>query len=218
MYRNAKYKVEEDYFEIIDTIEKAYILGFIYADGSVTNKNSNYVLNISQVEKDKDILEKIRDILIPSRELLVVSKRGKGSYSQNSIYRLTITNKKIVQDLEKIGFNGLKENRTFPLINKSLLSHFIRGYFDGDGFISISARGDVEVGITGYEDVIKNISIITKNKRYKQIKDKSVFKLRISGINNVLNFLNYIYKDSTIYLKRKNDIAVLLSNKHKEIG
>lgn len=30
---NRKYKLNEDYFRVLETSEQAYILGFIYADG-----------------------------------------------------------------------------------------------------------------------------------------------------------------------------------------
>lgn len=49
-----KYSLNESYFEKIDSEEKAYFLGFLFSDGSV----SKYSLNLSLAEVDKEILEK----------------------------------------------------------------------------------------------------------------------------------------------------------------
>jgi hypothetical protein len=53
-------KFNEDYFEIIDTPEKAYFLGFIFADGCLIDnpKEYRYKLNIKIHSKDEDILKK----------------------------------------------------------------------------------------------------------------------------------------------------------------
>ena len=54
---NSKYNVNDCFFETIDTEQKAYILGFIYADGY----NSGYRLQITQLVQDADILYQIKE-------------------------------------------------------------------------------------------------------------------------------------------------------------
>ena len=60
--KNRKYDVDTNYFDIIDTEEKAYWLGFIYADGFVTHGTNTDVLRfgISITEGDTNHLEKLK--------------------------------------------------------------------------------------------------------------------------------------------------------------
>ena len=55
-----KYDINEDYFNEIDTKEKAYFLGFLYADGynhKCEIRKSSSSVNLSLVEQDSYILE-----------------------------------------------------------------------------------------------------------------------------------------------------------------
>ena len=58
MARPRKYTLNENYFEEIDSSNKSYILGFIYADGSINKKNNSLTICLS--EKDKDVLKFIK--------------------------------------------------------------------------------------------------------------------------------------------------------------
>ena len=55
---HRKYQLNEHYFDKIDTPNKAYILGFLYADGN--NSSSGRSIKMQLQEKDFEILEKIR--------------------------------------------------------------------------------------------------------------------------------------------------------------
>lgn len=122
MYK--KYDFNENYFNKLKTHEQAYILGFIYADGY----NSNSRLELSQKEERIDILEKINRALksnIPIK-----------SYSPGT-YRLSFNSIKLCSDLTKLGAVKNKSlTLIFPdFIPDRLMSSFILGYFDGDGYI-----------------------------------------------------------------------------------
>lgn len=122
MYK--KYDFNENYFNKLKTHEQAYILGFIYADGY----NSNSRLELSQKEERIDILEKINKALksnIPIK-----------SYSPGT-YRLSFNSIKLCSDLTKLGAVKNKSlTLIFPdFIPDKLMSSFILGYFDGDGYI-----------------------------------------------------------------------------------
>ena len=70
-----------------------------------------------------------------------IVKEGKGA--GNIYYRVFITSKKLAEDLTKYGCHANKTyDLTFPnkeiFVNKDLIRHFIRGYFDGDGSVFIS--------------------------------------------------------------------------------
>ena len=66
------HKFNHNYFKTIDTEEKAYILGFLYADGY----NSDKQVVISQLEQDVDILEKINKALDADNQIKRKLHRG----------------------------------------------------------------------------------------------------------------------------------------------
>ena len=165
-----KYFFDDTYFENINTEEKAYWLGYMYADGCVriNKRDNNKILNLSSI--DKEHIEKFTKSL--SSNLKIQKSKNVGSFSKNnSIYSVSIYSSKLVDDLIK---KGCVLNKTFQLkfptedqVPNHLIQHFIRGYFDGDGSISILKRNG-----NGFID--------------------------ISGIHNFLieinNFLNYLFK------------------------
>ena len=61
--RNKKFKVNDDYFEIIDTEEKAYWLGFLYADGCVARKGNYYTIKIDQALYDYEHVLKFKEAI-----------------------------------------------------------------------------------------------------------------------------------------------------------
>src|ERR1035437_3893868 len=132
------YKINEDYFEIIDTEEKAYLLGFMYADGNLSKGGSG--IKICLQEEDRDILEKFS---IPIYGFAKIYEEIK---VKNGISRRYLTSavycEKMHKDLTKL---GCPPKKTFiirmphkDIVPEHLLRHFIRGYFDGDGCICIT--------------------------------------------------------------------------------
>lgn len=161
-------------------------------------------------EDDKEILEKIRDLISPDRPLQYIKPR-KNRYGKKGSYRLSITNKQIVTDLFKLGFDKLKTERdTLPLLDEELVHHFVRGYFDGDGFISISKRGDYELSFLGQDNFIKNLVNVLPNVTRPITKHKTISKIRFNGRKKVKDIAKYLYEDSHIYMKRKHDKAAAL--------
>ena len=92
-------------------------------------------------------------------------------------------------------------------VPKSLIKHFIRGYFDGDGWFT-NTDSCFQVGLIGTENFIKGFlntveDINTNNKIFNVHRENGAKRYVFSAYNDVLNFLNWIYKDSKIYLDRK---------------
>lgn len=66
--------VNHNYFDNIDTEEKAYFLGFLVADGCLTKdvRKSGFLskrINFSNSIWDKEIIERFRDIICPAVEI-----------------------------------------------------------------------------------------------------------------------------------------------------
>ena len=132
--RKSRYFANFRYFNKIDTEFKAYILGFIYADGNLFNNT----LKIAISEKDKEILEKFKEDIKCNNPILFIKSNLKNRQDQVS---LSITDVDLRNDLID---KGVIENKTFKIVfpsynkvPKKLIHHFIRGYFDGDGCICV---------------------------------------------------------------------------------
>lgn len=206
---NRNYTLNENYFDIIDTEEKAYILGILYADGYNNTKRTN--ISISLKEADKEILERLSLAVGSNRPLSYRVSRNTNHCNQ---YTFCISSKHISSRLSELGCIRAKSTiLTFPeWINSELVRHFIRGYFDGDGCIHIGKRQTV-VNLTGTSSLITAIQdILIKEIRLKKTKlqgnkrgNNSILTMQYSGRLQAKRIAEWLYKDSSIYLQRKFD-------------
>lgn len=212
----------EDYFENIDTEEKAYLLGFIYADGNITFDNrGNHIFQMELQTEDAYILEFIRNSVgcfvkekdfnnltvnyIP-KPIYRIERVKNGKLSKTS--SIQIISKKIFDDLNK---HGVVENKTFKVtfpkdIDSDLVRHFIRGYFDGDGSPNCSkGRGRITFyGQPKFLNYIKDILYRELNTNIVNVFDKkAVSMLSYGSKKDVSAIYNYLYKNSNIHLERK---------------
>lgn len=229
-----KYKLNENFFEKIDTEEKAYVLGFVYADGN--NKSQRSGLMFSLNAQDIEILEKIKNAMSSDGEIKIFDRKD---YVGGKCAHIDFNSYKLSRDLTD---KGAPPNKTykivFPLfIDEKLIHHFVRGYFDGDGCIWNGKRKKMRVkdkkNKNGYRDrIVHNVKFtITSNinfilgiqnhlinaiglKRtkiyHRKKENEAIGTLEYSGRRNIEKIFNYIYKDATIFLERK-------FNKFKEI-
>lgn len=216
---NKKYDVDENYFSIIDDEHKAYWLGFLYADGYVRMKyNRSGELKLKLSSKDKEhllLFNKCLSSNYPIKDSVsTISYKGENSIS--NISTLCIYNTKIVNDLIKV---GCVSNKTFvirlPKIQNLLYRHFIRGYFDGDGCLSESKKGNFTIKIISnelfIEDIKKYLLSIGLSKIYIRNNGR-VKSLLIHNKKDCLIFKELIYNNSSIYLDRKHEIFERLFN------
>lgn len=211
--RKKKYLLDINIFENIDTEEKAYWLGFLYADGCINAKNGSFTnLNLELALKASDVkhLEKFQkfcktDYLISSKTVTLKSTGKSYEASRITIYNTEFCNHLIA--------NGCVPKKSlilkYPNLSKELNKHFIRGYFDGDGYLGL-VNDSVEAEILGTEDMLNNIyNVLVKECGYSGVKRiyqvKNIFRLKFSK-NKAKLFLNYIYKNSSIYLDRKYNL------------
>lgn len=210
----------EDFFERIDSEEKAYILGLLITDGYVVYPQRNTTHNphwgITLETKDKYILERIKE-LVGSNVKIVDRTRNRSDLPNRKTpitfeSQLIITSSKMVEDLKKY---GIVPRKTFTVglteLDESLMPHLIRGIFDGDGCISgnsISFVGNIHV-ISKLQNYLKSTLGIRRNKIHERInKEKgyvSSYTFSFSSQIDVSKFYHYIYDNATIYLSRKKD-------------
>lgn len=201
-----KYSYNKDYFEIIDTEEKSYWLGFIYADGYVCN---DYESSIELQDGDSGHLEKLNRAI--SGDFTIKHFNKKVNNKEHKMCSIRIYSKKINHDLKK---HGVFLNKThiieFPNIREDLIRHFIRGYFDGNGSIfSYKRTKDVSylrckitMGSEVFAHQLKDIFERMELSVYL-ISGQNVFDVGISNLHSTKKFLEYIYSDCSIFLDRK---------------
>lgn len=216
----TKHTLNHNFFEKIDTEEKAYWLGYMYADGCVHKSKYNYVISLTC--KDLDHITKFKNSLESSHKI-ITSYSSKSNYKQDShLYKIALYSEKMLNDLIS---KGCVEKKTFLLkfptkdqVPKELVSHFIRGYFDGDGSISYGKKykGFVDIcGIYPFLNGIRNYLGLNKNMHiYKdKRKESECWSIKLSSKKNVDLFYNKIYKDSIISMNRKKEKFITIITK-----
>lgn len=126
---NTKYKFDDNYFALIDTPVKAYLLGWIASDGHIGIRGFKIAIH----QKDIEILEIFQKHI--SNQIPIKKIKTKTSL----LCSYEVNSKKISNDLCNIlNINPGKKSDSicFPKISSNLYFDFIRGYFDGDGSLN----------------------------------------------------------------------------------
>lgn len=205
-----QYSVDHNYFEKIDTEDKAYFLGLFSADGS--NSKNLRRISIDLQDRDVDILKEFSRCLKSNYPLHF---RKKKKLQHRNGYKLSISSEKLSKALYDL---GCIPNKTFtlrfPSLNKlptRLVHHFIRGYNDGDGCICIYKPDNYyrySVSIYSNFEFCSELRNIVKDKldlnmRLHKKANPLSGQIEITGRKNCLVLLDWLYKDATIYIERK---------------
>lgn len=137
-----KYTLNEHVFDIINTPEKAYWLGYLYGDGSIYTYSYNFQVGLSSAELD--IIEKFQKFLETDRPWYTEHRKGKfpdGRYYEGTIYTQRAHSRQMVEDLHRCGIIPRKTyDHSVPVYipPEPLTSHFWRGLFDAEGTIAFT--------------------------------------------------------------------------------
>jgi len=202
----TKYEIDDTFFDVIDTEEKAYVLGFIVADGNVGKERQAIVISLNQ--QDEDVLVKIAKTMKSTHPIKRFIKDKKYNHCL-----ISLNSKKLKLAIEKLGVLPAKsltmDSTVFSHVPQELKRHFLRGYFDGDGSMTLGAKYSSGVKfliqIIGTEDFLtetfqREFPSTNKLMKYKTC---DMYCWKISSKQKVLDFLSYLYDDATIYLDRK---------------
>lgn len=196
------------YFDIINTEEKAYFLGFIFADGCVSNEE--FFLDIN--EKDIEILHIFREQV---RSNCKIATRKKGN---SMMSRIAIKNKDFCSSLKQYGIvdNKTKLTKNLPkdLIPKKYYKDFLRGLVDGDGWVIRTKENLYKIGfVTQYYstavDFVEMLnSLIEEKWKNKILTPKNKYAVvNIQKQSIVRQVALALYKDNKICLSRKFQMA-----------
>lgn len=220
-----KLNTRDNYFDKIDTPEKAYIFGFYIADGCIVKNKICFALN----EEDLQILIDIKTQLCPAAQInYQKERRNKSGILSHPTYRLAITSDRIVKTLNDYGCGYKKTYLSKSIKNivpTEYMWDFIRGYFDGDGCISSSIVQKRHITKQGEEKVYQyqniGFTIISKD---KTILDELCSFFSSEGINThvypdtkgnfligahskeeIIKIYKKLYTDCLLFLKRKKE-------------
>lgn len=206
-YQN-KTKFNEHIFDNIDTEEKAYWLGFIFADGYISKRDNTFELSVGI--KDVNHLIKFNTFMEHEKDNVKIST---ATYNNKSYKRArwSVVNKHLWNTLNNLGCTPKKSlTLKFPELDSLLIKHFIRGYFDGDGCLTIIKKTiSPKCTILGTMNFLKSIKIKLdklniKNSIVSDKRMKNTYILNISQTDKItMRFLKYLYLNSSIYLDRK---------------
>lgn len=211
-----KYRAIDDFFDCIDSEAKAYLLGFLYADGYLASDGRmGCRLKIDDIE----MIHLIQKYICPNSPI---------EYSNNQNFKrkpqcsIRWKSKKMYKRLLELGFCVDKthtDSNVFQYIPNNYKKDFIRGFLDGDGCLTYNLpksgnwRKISLCFSNGTAEILKDISnyfidipgsIIANHNTY--------FTLRYDTIKSVQMIVQKLYESATLYLNRKKIIADKILN------
>jgi intein/homing endonuclease len=199
------------------TPEMAYVLGFFAADGNmIKNKRGGHFIEFQIT--DGELLERIRELLNSNHKITICNRNKRCK----TLYRLQIGSKIIYNDLLKLGLTPNKSKTIkLPIVPDKYFPNFLRGYFDGDGNVTICTykrkeRNNKPTTIlrSGFTSGSKSFLAVLKNQLLKEevVRGGTLYyssngwRLYFS-INDSKRLYWYMYKglkrNDRLFLKRK---------------
>ena len=207
--RHYQIQYNRNAFQNIETEEDAYWLGFLLADGYISE--DRWLVQLKLAKKDIEHLRKFLKYLNYSDIDNNIKTDVGGAYTRdNKCSVVKVNGEQIVKNLQQYNLFQKKSGKEIPYKCQTvdLEKAYIRGIIDGDGFLRTTQDG---FGIVGSYEVLKyikdfiqeNICDVTTN---SIMNHGTIYKIEIHGINKVSTILQYFYKNAHIYLDRKYSI------------
>jgi len=196
----------DEFFDNIDTEEKAYFLGFVFADGNVYN----HQLTIEIQAKDRELLERFK------KELNLNSKISYRNRGNTEVCSIRMISEHLCNSLAKYGIVPDKTHKTkhLPELSLAVRPHFIRGLIDGDGWISIDKNNYYHIGfVSNYQSTCEDFKTFCNsflpieasftNKINVKDKKNNGYVCQTTKQKTAKCLANILYKDCKICLSRK---------------
>jgi Homeodomain-like domain len=197
--RSTQYSLNRSFFRTIDTSNKAYILGFIAADGSIHRNGKS--LDIALMESDIAHLYAIREAMEGTMQIHTKTCHS-GYQGGHSLARLHLCGVEMIRDLASLGITSKKTARLhFPVLPTALESHFIRGLYDGDGYI-----GHRQFHLIGTIDLLTSVQKAIQRHTSSLLHLSMVNGMaRLSGYRKDRTVLTWMYDSAPLALQRKRE-------------
>jgi len=203
-YNTIRNTINHDIFEKIDSPSKAYFLGLLIADGCIAKPSGNRQMAVRLELTDREILEHFRLFLGSKNEVLTLKKKD----AVLTHYLVVVSSNKMASDLSTYGVIKNKTHKSIlPKLEEHLMSHLIRGIFDGDGSVTTS-DGYPRIFICGNYDFIEQIRDYLVSRigitKTKIVKAHSIFQVSWGSKTDIKKLSEYMYKDvSELRIERK---------------
>ena len=197
-------------FDNIDNEEKAYWLGFIVADGYLNL--DKHMLRIKLGNKDKQHLIKFINFIDGEENML---KSEIHSITGNENYYVSLYSKEITEALQSLGIEQAKSGKEKVCnINSQYYKDFIRGLWDGDGFIRENLSG---IGLVGSYEILNFVQQFFKEqlniKPLKIYEHCNTYKIEYRSKKKAIPLItHFLYDNSQIYLDRKKELVNQIEN------
>lgn len=193
-----KYKVNHKYFDVL-TPESAYFLGLLAADGNVDKTKTRITLSIC--ERDAEILDNIKHSISSTHPIKEYISKCRGKQYPQKVFRFSSP-----YMCKTLGQYGIVPHKSlhlkFPPIDQRFVPSFIRGYFDGDGSVTITKSNNIFITILGTRPFLSEM----KRQYNKSCKtsvgwvgrhgESNIFHFCIHGNKCGKSFFNWIYDES----------------------
>jgi len=209
-----KRTLNQEYFDDINTSERAYWLGFFTADGCVQRREHSYLISLCLKESDKDHVQLFCDALGADHPLRF--------REDTNTVRVTIGSKRMVESLERLGVTPRKSLTAQPWVGpESLMSHYWRGLFDGDGTIYHSTAGWF-LGIVGSlacVEAFADWARLVSGSKAKYSKASGCWVWKVCGGPMPQLLAKALYEDAPVALPRKRaraeDLMAINFSQHR---
>lgn len=208
--KHSVYMLDEEYFNTIDTEEKAYFLGFLMADGYMHKDLSHLSLDIQS--QDAYILNELKNQLKYTGNI-----RHQEIENKSDTDTINICSQKLCKSLIFHGIVPLKSGKEILpyTVPENLIKHFIRGFFDGDGHIGnnslvwdiCSLSRNILLSIKEYFEKILDIKEYKLIPYYGPKSTKTLYYYNIYG-DSARKVIYHLYEDANLYLIRKYNKCV----------
>ena len=210
---------QRNFFNIIDTEEKAYWLGFFFADGYISFSEANfkkgqlattYCVGIKLNWSDRDHLKKFNKSINGNYKVFKETTHPDGFRKQTTeAAKILVYSQQMYNDLNKFFDRDKTYTAKCPDIPENLMRHFIRGYFDGDGCFTLTEK-TFDIDFLGasknFNNGLKNILSENGFNFTTQIKvnkyGTEMYYIHINRKEDKYNFLDWIYKYIDFILSR----------------
>jgi len=184
--RNLTYHVNHHYFSRITTREQAYWLGWLWSDGYVRQRGGSGEIELELHRDDVNILEQFKAAVESDYPI---------RFRRDSA-RLCIISRQMFQDLGEYGIIPQKSKlATRPNIDAFFVADFMRGVFDGDGYISKNRQPQVVIiGTEAFCSWLQSVAQRAIGARGTvALKKNATFWWILSGRENLSAFAQWIY-------------------------
>lgn len=204
-------KYNREYFDSIDTEDKAYWLGFIAADGNVRSKEYGHdkdVLTIALQRSDKGHLNKFAECIGYSGDIKDIDD------NRYPTSRIALASQDIVRTLIAYGIVPAKSSiLEYPTViqGTELERHFIRGFLDGNGCIRTYRDNKLNICVVGTEGIISGIAsyfnrMFGIRPKYYANSGTTFLREYRKVYSDADKIAEHLYGDCSMYLDRKKQV------------